>query len=182
MRTPSPLVPIAIRLTRVDHGSVVLEARGTVRRERCPIYSLLQQAPTAWRPPQPPRTERKSTRQLSIRWLCSRPPEDLKLEEQPILEQVLAEDEGLATGYQLLQRFWRLGALEICTHVPAPTDQSVRVSCRENHPGAAVDELTHRVEVAGVDRSLGDHMQDDFPESVKPKVAEEVGPPGRGRI
>jgi len=37
-----------------------------------------------------------------------RPPEDLKPEERPILEQVLAEDEGLATGYQLLQRFREL--------------------------------------------------------------------------
>ena len=68
-------------------------------------YSLLQQALTAWRPPRA--TSKERTRQLSIRWLCLRPPEDLDADEQPILEQVLA-DEGLATGYQLLQRFREL--------------------------------------------------------------------------
>lgn len=39
-----------------------------------------------------------------------RPPEDLKPDERPVLEQVLAEDEGLNTGYQLLQRFRKLVA------------------------------------------------------------------------
>ncbi len=73
-------------------------------------YSLLQQALAAWRPPRPPKTERKRTRQLSIRWLCLRPPEDLKPDERPVLEQVLPEDEGLNTGYQLLQRFRKLVA------------------------------------------------------------------------
>jgi len=71
-------------------------------------YSLLQQALTAWRPPRATSKERTRTRQLSVRWLCLRPPEDLDADEQPILEQVLAEDEGLATGYQLLQRFREL--------------------------------------------------------------------------
>lgn len=71
-------------------------------------YSLLQQALAAWRPPRPPKPERKHTRQLSIRWLCLRPPEDLEPDERPVLEQVLAEDEGLNTGYQLLQRFRKL--------------------------------------------------------------------------
>jgi hypothetical protein len=41
-------------------------------------YSLLQQALAAWRPPRPAPKERMHTRQLSIRWLCLRPPEDLK--------------------------------------------------------------------------------------------------------
>jgi transposase len=36
MLTPSPLLPIAIRLIRLDHGSIVLEAHGTVRPGRCP--------------------------------------------------------------------------------------------------------------------------------------------------
>lgn len=71
-------------------------------------YSLLQQALAAWRPPRPPNTERTRTRRLSTRWLCLRPPEDLELDERSVLEQVLAEDEGLNTGYQLLQRFRKL--------------------------------------------------------------------------
>lgn len=71
-------------------------------------HTLLSQAVRAWRPPRVPAKDRTRTRQLSIRWLCLRPPEDLKPEERPILEQVLAEDEGLATGYQLLQRFREL--------------------------------------------------------------------------
>lgn len=36
MLTPSPLVPIAIRLIRCEHNSVILDAHGTVRRGRCP--------------------------------------------------------------------------------------------------------------------------------------------------
>lgn len=36
MLSPSPLVPIAIRLIRCDHGSVVLDAHGTIRGGRCP--------------------------------------------------------------------------------------------------------------------------------------------------
>lgn len=70
--------------------------------------SLLSQAVCAWRPPRPPRTERTRTRQLSIRWLCLRPPEDVPTDEQPILERVLADDAGLATGYRLLQRFRKI--------------------------------------------------------------------------
>ncbi len=68
-------------------------------------HTLLSQAVRAWRPPRATPRERQRTRHLSIRWLCLRPPEDLKPEEQPVLEQVLVEDEGLATGYRLLQRF-----------------------------------------------------------------------------
>jgi transposase len=70
--------------------------------------SLLQQALKAWRPPRPPQKERKRTRHLSIRWMCLRPPEDLEPDEQPALEQLLTEDEGLAAGYRLLQRFREL--------------------------------------------------------------------------
>jgi transposase len=36
MLTPSPLYPIAIRLIRLDHDSLVLDAHGMVRRGRCP--------------------------------------------------------------------------------------------------------------------------------------------------
>lgn len=82
--------------------------REIARRGYQGSYSLLQQALAAWRPPPPPKTERKRTRHLSIRWLCLRPPEDLQQDERPVLEQVLAEDEELHTGYQLVQRFRKL--------------------------------------------------------------------------
>jgi len=71
-------------------------------------HTLLSQAVRAWRPPRTPTKER--TRHLSVRWLCLRPPEALKPAERPTLEQVVAEDEGLASGYQLLQRFRTLVA------------------------------------------------------------------------
>jgi len=71
-------------------------------------HTLLSAAVRAWRPPRTPTKQR--TRHLSIRWLCLRPPEALKPDERLTLEQVLAEDEGLASGYQLLQRFRMLVA------------------------------------------------------------------------
>ncbi len=37
--------------------------------------------------------------------MCLRPPETLKPDERPVLAQVLADDEGLAAGYRLFQRF-----------------------------------------------------------------------------
>jgi transposase len=43
-----------------------------------------------------------------VRWLCLRPPEQLDQDERQVLEQVLAEDERLARGHSLLQRFRRL--------------------------------------------------------------------------
>ena len=36
--------------------------------------------------------------------------------------------------------------------------------------------------MAGVACGLSDHMEDDFPQIVKPPVTEEVGPPGRCRV
>ncbi len=73
-------------------------------------HTLLSAAVRAWRPPRTPAKERQRTRHLSVWWLCLRPPEALKPDERPTLEQVLAEDEGLASGYQLLQRFRTLVA------------------------------------------------------------------------
>ena len=73
-------------------------------------HTLLSAAVRAWRPPRTPTKQRTRTRHLSIRWLCLRPPEALKPDERLTLEQVLAEDEGLASGYQLLQRFRMLVA------------------------------------------------------------------------
>jgi len=67
--------------------------------------SLLFQALQAWRSPRPTPKERTRTRQLSIRWLCLRPPEDLESEDRSTLDQVLAEDNALHASHQLFQRF-----------------------------------------------------------------------------
>jgi len=67
--------------------------------------SLLSQALQPWRAAQPAPPHRTRTRQRSIRWLYLRPAEDLKPEEGLALDQVVAEDDALATGHQLLQRF-----------------------------------------------------------------------------
>lgn len=67
--------------------------------------SLLSTALQAWRSASPTPKERKRTRYVSVRWLCLRPLEDLRPEEEPVLEQVLADDTDLACGYRLLQRF-----------------------------------------------------------------------------
>lgn len=71
--------------------------------------SLLAQALAPWRPPRAPPANRRRTRR-SLRWLCLRPSADLNPEEQAALEQVLAEDAELASGYALLQRFRALVA------------------------------------------------------------------------
>lgn len=74
--------------------------------------SLLAQAVKPWRGPSLPRKERRQTRRLtrrlSMRWLCLKPPKDLKPKEKVLLNQLLAQDADLATGYQLLQRFRRV--------------------------------------------------------------------------
>jgi transposase len=69
--------------------------------------SLLYTALHAWREPRPPPTERhqRKRRRLSVRWLCLRPPDQLKSDESLALQQLLEEDARLATGYELLQRF-----------------------------------------------------------------------------
>jgi transposase len=75
-------------------------------------YSLLEQALRPSRPPRPPpshdRRGRRVRRQLSVRWLCLRPPTSLKEEERIALDQVLQEDTQLALGYNLVQRFHQL--------------------------------------------------------------------------
>jgi transposase len=73
--------------------------------------SLLQQALQPWRPPRPPRRSRGSRprrHQLSVRWLCLRPPDQLADYERQALDQLLTDDPELATGYRLLQRFRQL--------------------------------------------------------------------------
>jgi transposase len=71
--------------------------------------SLVSQALLPWRPPRAPRgakpQRRRQKRSYSVRWLCLRPPAQLKPDEQAALDQVLAEDEEVARGYRLLQQF-----------------------------------------------------------------------------
>ena len=43
-----------------------------------------------------------------MRWLCLRPPDQLDQVERAALQEILDDDERLATGYHLLQRFRRL--------------------------------------------------------------------------
>jgi transposase len=68
--------------------------------------SLLYQALQPWRPPRPPpRRGQGRARRLSLRWLCLRPPDQLRPEEHAALDGALAKDPELAQGYDLLQRF-----------------------------------------------------------------------------
>ena len=72
--------------------------------------SLLYTALHPWRPPRPPPEQRRrqKRRRFSVRWLCLRPPEQLKPDEQIALQQTLDDDADLAAGYRLLQRFREL--------------------------------------------------------------------------
>jgi transposase len=74
--------------------------------------SLLTQALQAWRQPKTPKLpkkERRRARQMqrrtSIRWICLKPAEKLKADEQVVLTQLLSQDADLAHGYRLVQRF-----------------------------------------------------------------------------
>jgi transposase len=79
--------------------------------------SLLYRVIVPWRGPRPPpdpstgrrlhRRQRRA-RRVNVRWLCLRPPDQLDQYERAALEDVLADDERIAAGYQLLQRFRRL--------------------------------------------------------------------------
>ena len=75
--------------------------------------SLLAQALLPWRGPRPPpdpntgrQSHRRQLRQrkVNVRWVCLRPPNQLDQYERNVLEDVLAEDEHIAAGYELLQR------------------------------------------------------------------------------
>ncbi|MBV9898802.1 MAG: ISL3 family transposase [Chloroflexi bacterium] len=79
--------------------------------------SLLYRVIVPWRGPRPPpdpRTGRRAhrrqprPRRVNVRWLCLRPPHQLEEYEREALDNVLADDERIAAGYQLLQRFRRL--------------------------------------------------------------------------
>jgi transposase len=78
-------------------------------------YSLMMQALSPWRGPRPPpepgrgrRRGRPRVKRVNVRWLCLRPPNQLEPHERDALEEVLADDERLAAGYDLLQQFRRL--------------------------------------------------------------------------
>lgn len=89
-----------------------LEALG-YRGSRSFLYRVI----VPWRGPRPPadastgrRPHRRQPRprRVNVRWLCLRPPDQLDPYERDVLEDVLADDERIAVGYQLLQRFRRL--------------------------------------------------------------------------
>lgn len=77
--------------------------------------SLLSQSVKPWRGPKKPklpkkerRRAQKMTKRLSMRWICLKPPERLKADERVLLERLLAQEEALALGHDLLQRFRQL--------------------------------------------------------------------------
>ena len=47
-------------------------------------------------------------KRVNLRWLCLRPPQQLQPHECDALQEILNDDERLAAGYELLQRFRRL--------------------------------------------------------------------------
>jgi transposase len=78
-------------------------------------YSLLMQALQPWRGPRPPpepgrgrRRGRPRIKRVNVRWLCLRPPAQLEPYELNALHDILAGDERLALGHELLQRFRRV--------------------------------------------------------------------------
>ena len=78
-------------------------------------YSLHHASALALARPRPPpdptsrrRRGRPRIKRVNVRWLCLRPPDQLEPHECDALQDILNEDERLATGYELLQRFRRL--------------------------------------------------------------------------
>jgi len=78
-------------------------------------YSLMMQALSPWRDPRPPpdptsrrRRGRPRVKRVNVRWLCLRPPGQLEPYECEALHDILNNDERLAAGYELRQRFRRL--------------------------------------------------------------------------
>ena len=75
----------------------------------------MMQALSPWRYPRPPpdparrrRRGRPRVKRVNVRWLCLRPPDQLESHERDALHDILNDDERLAAGYELLQRFRRL--------------------------------------------------------------------------
>lgn len=55
-------------------------------------------------------------------------------------------------------------------------------SWRRPQQGTAIDQLTRRIEVTGVNRGLGHRVQDDLPHIRKPPADQVFRPPGRSRV
>jgi transposase len=66
-------------------------------------YSRVRSALHPWRGSRLARKRRK--RMVGLRWLCLRPREQLSQEEDAALEELLGQDELVAQGYELLNRF-----------------------------------------------------------------------------
>jgi transposase len=73
------------------------------------------QALSSWRDPRPPpyptsrrRGGRPRVKRVNMRCLCLRPPNQLEPHECDALQNILNDDERIAAGYELLQRFRRL--------------------------------------------------------------------------
>jgi len=70
--------------------------------------SLLAQAVQPWRPSRLPTKQQQKVKRMtrrSMRWLCLRPPDQLKPGERALLGKLLDGDADLALGYDLLQGF-----------------------------------------------------------------------------
>jgi transposase len=107
LRSPTlqPFVPYLQERWQAGCQNARLLHRELVARGCTASYSLLQQAVRGWRASRPPRgTKRRRLRRLSLRWLCLRPPDQLRPDEQGLLTQALAADADLARGYHLLQQ------------------------------------------------------------------------------
>jgi transposase len=75
-------------------------------------YALLHLSLTPWRGPRPPpeagrgpKRGRRRVNRVHVRWLCLRPPHQLTQQERAALRNILQDDERLACGYELVQRF-----------------------------------------------------------------------------
>jgi transposase len=103
--TLQPFVPYLQERWQAGCHNARLLHRELVAQGCTASYSLLQQAVHGWRLPRPPRgTKRRTRRRLSLRWLCLRPPDQLRPDEQAVLTEALAADADLARGYALLQQ------------------------------------------------------------------------------
>lgn len=100
--------------TNVSRLCREIEAMGYTGRR-----SLLARAVQPWRGPRAPKQTKKERRRAerlrrrtSMRWTCLKPPDKLKADERVLLEKLLAKDEHIALGYNLLQRVRDLPALD----------------------------------------------------------------------
>jgi transposase len=114
-------------------------------------YSLLMQALSPWRDPRPPpnptsrrRCGRPRVKRVNVRWLCLRPPEQLEPYECDALHDILNDDERLAAGYELLQRFRRLIARRSVRDLIRWLADSAESGLRARGAGARCRSVTQR--------------------------------------